>query len=158
MEELVAEATLIALFQEDKKIDVRPKIIGCYQLRLFTRAYCSRTKSRIMAHVQDTQLGVFKASYKIGVHEMRLCQEAAQLREGILLLNFANVFNTVHQNLIILIVAKDCPDRQANLVVVQTATMVDHHPRRRRSLFVRNTIRLPLFQPPTCINNAIHRR
>ena len=36
--------------------------------------------------------------------------------------------------------------------------MVDHRPRGRRPLLVRNTTLPPPFQPPPCINNAIHRR
>ena len=107
--ELVAEAKLIALFKDEKKIDVRPISIGCSLRRLLTKAYCSKTRSRIKALVQNTQLGVLKAGYEIGVHAMRtLCQEAAQQGEGILLLDFANAFNTVDRNLIMSLVAKNC--------------------------------------------------
>ena len=61
--------------------------------------------------MQDTQLGVLKAGYEIGVHAMRtLCQEAAQHGEGILLLDFANAFNTVDRNLMMSLTAKDCPE------------------------------------------------
>ena len=108
MGELVAEAKLIALFNDEKKTDVRPISIGCCLRRLLTKAYSSRTRSRIKVLVQDTQLGVLKAGYEIRVHVMcTLCQEAAQHGEGILLLDFANAFNTVDRNLMILLVAKD---------------------------------------------------
>ena len=90
---------------------MRPISIGCSLRRLLTKAYCSRTRSRIKALVQDTQLGVLKAGYEIGVHAMRtLCQEAAQHGEGILLLDFANAFNTVDRNLMMSLTAKDCPE------------------------------------------------
>ena len=108
--ELVAEAKLIALYKDKKKIDVRPISVGCSLRRLLTKAYCSRTRVRINALVKETQLGVLKAGYEIGVHAMRsLCQEASDNGEGILLLDFANAFNTVDRNLISL-TAKDCPE------------------------------------------------
>ena len=157
--ELVAEAKLTALFKDAKKIDVRPIIIGCSLRRHLTKAYCSRTRSRIKALVQDTQLGVLKTGYKSGIHEMRsLCQEAAQPGEGILLLNFANAFNTGDRNLMISIAAKDCPELNKLTWCLYKPTMVDHRPQRRRSLFVRNTTRLQPFQPHICTNNTIHRR
>ena len=64
--ELVAEAKLTALSKDAKKIDVRPIIIGCSLRGHLTKAYCSRTRSRIKALVQDTQPGVLKTGYKIG--------------------------------------------------------------------------------------------
>ena len=39
-----------------------------------------------------------------------LCQEASDNGEGILLLDFANAFNTVDRNLMISLTAKDCPE------------------------------------------------
>ena len=43
-----------------------------------------------------------------------LTQEAAENGEGILLLDFANAFNTVDRNLMMSLAAKDCP-KLANL-------------------------------------------
>ena len=66
---------------------------------------------RINALVKETQLGVLKAGYEIGVHAMRsLSQEASENGEGILLLDFANAFNTVDRNLMISLTLKDCPE------------------------------------------------
>ena len=109
--ELMAESKLIALYKDEKKIDVRPISVGCALRRLLTKAYCARTRARIKSLVQDTQLGVLKGGYEIGVHTMRsLCTVAEHNNEGILLLDFANAFNTVDRKLMILLTAKDCPE------------------------------------------------
>ena len=109
--ELVAEAKLIALFKDKHKVDVRPISVGCSLRRLLTKAYCSRTRARINNLVKETQLGVLKAGYEVGVHAMRsLSHEASENGEGILLLDFANAFNTVDRNLMISLAAKDCPE------------------------------------------------
>ena len=66
---------------------------------------------RINNLVKETQLGVLKAGYEIGVHAMRsLSKEASQSGEGILLLDFANAFNTVDRNLMISLAASNCPE------------------------------------------------
>ena len=86
--------------------------------RLLTKAYCSRTRARIKAIVEETQLGVLKGGYEIGVHAMRsLCLSAQQNGMAILLLDFANAFNTVDRNLMISLAAKLCPEL-ANLTLV----------------------------------------
>ena len=54
---------------------------------------------------------VLKGGYEVGVHAMRsLRLEAAQKGEGILLLDFANAFNTVDRNLMISLAARLCPE------------------------------------------------
>ena len=109
--ELVAESKLIALFKDERRIDVRPISVGCSMRRLLTKAYCSRTRARIKAIVEETQLGVLKGGYEIGVHAMRSLYSSAQ-RNGmaILLLDYANSFNTVDRNLMISLAAKLCPE------------------------------------------------
>ena len=62
--ELVAQSKLIALFKDEKRIDVRPISVGCSLRRILTKAYCSRTRARIKAIVHDTQLGVLKGAMK----------------------------------------------------------------------------------------------
>ena len=54
-------------------------------------------------------MGVLKGGYEVGVHAMRtLCEEAKSTGEGILLLDFANAFNTVDRNLMMSLTAKLC--------------------------------------------------
>ena len=109
--ELTAESKLIALFKDEKRIDVRPISVGCSLRRLLTKAYCARTRARISAIVGDTQLGVLKGGYEIGAHAMRSLSEVARSSgEGILLLDFANAFNTVDRNLMMSLTAKLYPE------------------------------------------------
>ena len=71
MGELVAESQLIALWKDAAKTDVRPVGVGCALRRLLTRAYCIQTRAKIIEHVQESQLGVLKGGYEVGVHSMR---------------------------------------------------------------------------------------
>ena len=104
--ELVAESQLIALFKDKKKKDVRPVRVGCALSRLLKRAYCAQIRALISAHVQDTQIGVMKGGYEVGVHAMRwLISQAKILGEVIILLDFANAFNTVNRNLMLRLIA-----------------------------------------------------
>ena len=157
--ELVAESKLIALFKDDKKIDVRPISVGCSLRRLLTKAYCSRTRARVNALVKDTQLGVLKAGYEIGVHAMRsLSKEASRNGEGILLLDFANAFNTVDRNLMISLASKDCPEL-ANLTwwlyKLQPWLITTRGDVIRSSSGTQQGCRLS--NPLIRLNNAIHR-
>ena len=77
--ELAAESKLIALFKDERKVDVRPISIGCPLRRLLTKAYCNKIRTEIKRIVSPTQLGVLKGGYEIGVHAMReLAQQQKQ--------------------------------------------------------------------------------
>ena len=109
--ELVAESKLVALYKNAQKQDVRPVSVGCSLRRLLTKAYCSGIRERIKAHVEGSQLGVLKAGYEIGVHAMRgLAKRANQNGWAILLLDFANAFNTVDRNIMLELAASYCPE------------------------------------------------
>ena len=109
--ELVAESKLIALYKDDKREDVRPVSIGCSLRRLLTRAYCAQIRDIITSYVQSSQIGVLKGGYEVGVHAMReLARQAGRLGEVILLLDFANAFNTVDRNLMLRLTAAHCPE------------------------------------------------
>ena len=107
----MAESQLIALYKDDKRKDVRPISVGCALRRLLTKAYCAQIRGIITSHVQNTQLGVLKGGYEIGVHAMRELASRAK-RDGwvILLLDFANAFNTVDRNLMLRLTAAYCPE------------------------------------------------
>jgi len=109
--ELVAETQLIALYKDSSKIDVRPVGIGCALRRLLTRAYCSKSKEKIMAHCRESQLGLLKGGYEVGVHAMReLAKQAKVSKWVIMLLDFANAFNTVDRNLLLKLACAHCPE------------------------------------------------
>ena len=109
--ELAAESKLIALFKDERKVDVRPISIGCPLRRLLTKAYCNKLRTEITRIVSPTQLGVLKGGYEIGVHAMRaLAQQAETNGDAILLLDFENAFNTADRDLMISLSAKRCPD------------------------------------------------
>ena len=109
--ELVAESKLIALYKDDKKVDVRPVSVGCSLRRLLTRSYCSQIRDIITSHVQSSQLGVLKGGYEVGFHSMRwLAKQAEKMGEVIILLDFANAFNTVDRNLMLRLTAAYCPE------------------------------------------------
>ena len=100
--ELVAESKLIALYKDPNRRDVRPVSVGCALRRLLTKAFCYGIRDQIKRHVEATQLGVLKAGYEVGVHAMRdLGRQAEQNEWVILLLNFANTFNSVDRNLML---------------------------------------------------------
>ena len=108
--ELVAESQLIALYKDDKRKDVRP-ISVCALRRLLTRSYCAQIRGLINSHVQATQIGVMKGGYEIGIHAMReLVAQAKRLGEVVMLLDFANAFNTVDRNLMLRLTAEYCPE------------------------------------------------
>ena len=71
MGELVAESQLIALYKDESRTDVRPFSVGCSLRRLLTRAYCSEIRMEIISHVRESQLGVMKGGYEVGVHAIR---------------------------------------------------------------------------------------
>jgi hypothetical protein len=107
--ELVAESKLIALCR--KAQDIRPISLGCALTRLLTKAYCSKLYTQISRLKLNTQLGMKKARYEIGVHAMRaMAAQAKTNGDGILLSNFTNAFNTVSRNLLISLAAKMCPE------------------------------------------------
>ena len=109
--ELVAESQLIALYKDEKRKDVRPVSVGCALRRLLTRAYCGQVWGLINAYIQATQIGVMKGGYEVGVHAMReLVAQAKRCGEVILLLDFANAFNTVDRNLMLRLTAAHCPE------------------------------------------------
>ena len=86
----MAESELIALYKDEKRIDVRISV-GCVLRRLLTRAYCSQIHGLISAHVQASQIGVMKGRYEVGTHAMReLITQAKKPGWVILLLDFAN--------------------------------------------------------------------
>ena len=61
--------------------------------------------------MEGTQLGVLKAGYEVGVHAMRaLGRQAEQNEWVILLLDFANAFNSVDRNLMLKLAAAYCPE------------------------------------------------
>ena len=76
-----------------------------------TRAYCTQIHEIITSHVQGSQLGVLKGGYEIGIHAMREMESHAR-RKGwiIVLLDFANAFNTVDRNLMLRLTAAHCPE------------------------------------------------
>ena len=91
--------------------------VGCALRRLLTRAYCAQVRGLINAHVQATQIGVMKGGYEVGVHAMReLVAQAKRLGEVVILLDFANAFNTVDRNLMLRLTAAYCPEL-TNLVL-----------------------------------------
>ena len=101
---------LIALYKDDKKIDVRPVSVGCALRRLLTKAYCAGIRDQIMEHVQESQLGMLKVGYEIGVHAMReLALKAEKNGWVIMFLDFSNAFNTVDRNLMLQLVKEYCP-------------------------------------------------
>ena len=109
--ELAAESQLIALYKDDKRKDVRPISVGCALRRLLTRAYCTQIRGFIRSHVQATQIGIMKGGYEVGVHSMReLAIQAKKRGEVILLLDFANAYNTADRNLMLLLTAAYCPE------------------------------------------------
>ena len=109
--ELVAESQLIALYKDDKKIDVRPVSVGCALRRLLTRSYCACIRDQIMEHVQESQLGMLKGGYEMGVHAMReLALKAEKNGWVIMFLDFSNAFNTVDRNLMLQLVKEYCPE------------------------------------------------
>ena len=58
------------MYKDGTKTDVR--LVGVSTLRrLLTGAYCTQTRAKIIARVQESQLGVMKESYEIGVHSRR---------------------------------------------------------------------------------------
>ena len=63
--ELVAESSLIALYKDDKRKDVRPVSVGCSLRRLLTRAYYAHIRGTISVHVEARQLGVLKRGYEV---------------------------------------------------------------------------------------------
>ena len=108
---IVAESKLIALWKNKKQTDVRPISVGCALRRLLTKAYCSKLNTQIAQITAKTQLGMQKGGYEIGIHAMRVMAAKAKTRgEAILLLDFANAFNTVSRNLLISLTAKMCPE------------------------------------------------
>ena len=109
--ELTAESKLIALYKDENRKDIRPISIGCALRRLLTKAYCSKIRTRISQKVSENQLGVHKGGYEIGIHSMRaMAAEAKTNGDAILLLDFANAFNTVSRNLLISLTARMCPE------------------------------------------------
>ena len=109
--ELTAESKLIALYKDEKRKDIRPISIGCALRRLLTKAYCSKIRTQISQKVSENQLGVHKGGYEIGIHSMRaMAAEAKTNGDAILLLDFANAFNTVSRNLLISLTARMCPE------------------------------------------------
>ena len=109
--ELAAESKLIALFKDERRVDVRPISIGCPLRRLLTKAYCNKIRAELTRVVSPTQLGVLKGGYEIGVHAMRaLAQQATSNADAILLLDFENAFNTTDRDLMISLTAKRCAD------------------------------------------------
>ena len=109
--ELTAESKLIALYKDEKRKDIRPISIGCALRRLLTKAYCSKIRTQISQKVSENQLGVHKGGYEIGIHSMRaMAAEAKTNGDAVLLLDFANAFNTVSQNLLIALTARMCPE------------------------------------------------
>ena len=85
--------------------------VGCSLRRLLTRAYCAQIKGIITSLVEASQLGVLRGGYEVGVHAMRELARKAK-KEGwvILLLDFANAFNTVDRNLMLRLIAAHCPE------------------------------------------------
>ena len=109
--ELVAESQLIALYKDNSKMDVRPFGIGCALRRLLTRAYCAKTRDKIIAHCRESQLGLLKGGYEVGVHAMRELAKQAKLSGWvIMLLDFANAFNSVDRNLLLKLACAHCPE------------------------------------------------
>ena len=109
--ELVAESQLIALYKDENRKDVRPVSVGCSLRRLLTRAYCAQIREIITSHVEATQIGVLKGGYEIGIHSMReLARKASKKGWVVVLLDFANAFNTVDRNLMLRLVAAHCPE------------------------------------------------
>ena len=79
------------MYKDAKKIDVKPVSIGCALRRLLTKAYCTGIRDKIIEHVQDSQLGVLKGGYEVGVHAMReLALQAEKKGWVIMLLDFSN--------------------------------------------------------------------
>ena len=65
----------------------------------------------ITAHVQSSQIGVLKGGYEVGVHSMReLAKQTEKFGEIVMLLDFANAFNTVDRNLMLRLTAAHCPE------------------------------------------------
>ena len=118
--ELVAESKLIALYKDDRRKDVRPVSVGCSLRRLLTRAHCAQIRDIITSHVKSSQIGVLKGGYEVGVHAMReLTKQARRIGEIILLLDFANEFNTVDRNLMLRLTAAHCPELKPGPLVIR---------------------------------------
>ena len=72
---------------------------------------------QIISHVRESQLGVMKGGYEVGVHAMReLSVQARKSGWVIMLLDFANAFNTVDRNLFLRMATAHCPEL-ANLTL-----------------------------------------
>ena len=112
--ELVAESQLIVLYKDTSKTHVRPVGsvgIGCALRRLLTRAYCAKTKDKILAHCRKSRLGLLKGGYEVGGHAMReLAKQAKVSGWVIMLLDFANAFNSVDRNLLLKLASAHCPE------------------------------------------------
>ena len=107
----MAESKLIALWKSKAKTDIRPISVGCALRRLLTKAYCSKLNTQISQLTSKTQLGMKKGGYETGIHAMRaMAAQAKTSGDAILLLDFANAFNTVSRNLLISLAAKMCPE------------------------------------------------
>ena len=71
----------------------------------------AQIRDTITAHVQSSQIGVLKGGYEVGVHSMReLAKQAEKFGEIVILLDFANAFNTVDRNLMLRLTAAHCPE------------------------------------------------
>ena len=78
---------------------------------LLTKAYCSKVRARISQGISGTQLGVLNGGYEIGIHSMRaLAAKAKTNGDAILLLDFANAFNSVYRSLLNSLTARLCPE------------------------------------------------
>ena len=72
---------------------------------------CNQIRAKIIEHVQKSQLGVSRGGYEIGVHSMKeLALWAKERGEVIMLLDFANAFNTVDRNLMLILLCTHCPE------------------------------------------------
>ena len=109
--ELVTESKLIALYKYKRKVDVRLVSIGCSLRRLISKAYCNHVRTRITQIVSPTQLGSLQGGYEIGIYAMRaISHQASTNGEAILLMDFANAFNSADRNLMISLSARMCPE------------------------------------------------
>ena len=101
----------MALWKNAEKTKVRPISGGVALRKLIVKAHCDQVREELIEHVGDSQLGVMKGGYETGIHAMRalskLCMEDGDV---ILIVDFANAFNSCNRNLLIKLVSTHIPE------------------------------------------------
>ena len=101
----------VALWKDKEKTSVRPIGIGDALKRIIVRAHCDHVRVLIEELVWKHEFGLMKGGYEAAIHTMRaLAEQCKEDLDVIVVLDFANAFNSCNRNLLIKLAVTAIPE------------------------------------------------